>query len=254
MSIEDNLVSVIMPLYNSEKYIDESLKSLINQSYQNWEAIVIDDFSTDSSYDIVFGYSKIDSRIHVSKNSYNIGAALTRNKCIDIANGRFIAFLDSDDIWHPKKLKIQINFMLENKYSFTNTSYGKIDENSLKKKYIIRAKGKMLYEDLLIDSPGNLTVIYDSKVLGKFHIEDVKKRNDYLMWLKVIKKAKILHGIDNILAFHRIREGSISSNKFLLIKHHWHIYRKIEKISLIKSIYVLVIIITKGIIRKLIWR
>lgn len=250
MSRNIDLVSVIIPLYNSEKYIDECLKSLINQTYKNWEAIIIDDFSTDSSYDIVKRYSKIDSRINVSKNSSNIGAALTRNKCIDLSRGRFIAFLDSDDVWHYNKLEIQINFMLENKYSFTHTSYGKIDENSIKKKYIIRAKEKMYYKQLLISPPGNLTVIYDSNFLGKIQIADIKKRNDYLMWIKVIKKAQILHGIDITLAFHRIRSDSISSNKISLIKYHWYIYRDLEGFSHIKSIYVLIIIIVKGIIRK----
>jgi len=236
---EVDLVSIILPAYNSEKYIGRTLDSVIKQTYKKWELIIVDDCSTDSTANIVKEYTRKDPRISYNKLQKNSGAAVARNKAIDKAKGRYLAFLDSDDIWFSGKLEKQINFMRKNKYKFTCTSYTKIDENDIALGSQRTAKLKRDYNGVLKNCPGNSTVIYDAFSLGKFKIPDIKKRNDYVMWLQILKKEKYLYGIAEPLGSQRIRPGSISSNKFQLIGYHWKVYRDIEKLSMIKSFYLL---------------
>lgn len=233
----NDLVSIIMPAYNCDDFIGITLDSVIAQTYKNWEVIVVDDCSTDNTAAVVKSYIEKDPRIKYHKLERNSGAAVARNTAIDIARGRFIAFLDSDDVWLPTKLEKQIRFMLLNGYNFTCTSYTKIDEKGNLLKDYRKANNKSDYDGVLRTCPGNSTVIYDSSKLGKFKIPNIKKRNDYVMWLKILKKEKYLYGMDEPLGSQRIREGSISSNKLSLIAFHWKVYRKIEQLSTIKSIY-----------------
>ncbi len=239
MKIENKLVSIIMPTYNSGNFIGDTIDSVIAQIYENWELIIVDDCSTDNTEEIVNIYSKKDSRIKYKKLFTNSGAAVARNRGIELAEGKYIAFLDSDDLWLPKKLDTQIKFMNNNAYHFTCTSYNKIDEEGNSLNRIISAKVRSNYDGILKTCPGNSTVIYDAEFLGKFYISYIKKRNDYVMWLQVIKKAKFLYGIEECLGSHRIRKNAISSNKISLIKYHWIVYRKIENLSLVKSVYLI---------------
>jgi teichuronic acid biosynthesis glycosyltransferase TuaG len=233
----EDLVSIIIPAYNCEKFIGLTLDSVIFQTYNNWEAIIVDDCSTDNTARVIKEYISKDSRIKYFRLEKNSGAAMSRNKAIDIATGRYIAFLDSDDIWVPEKLEKQINFMESNKYNFTCTGYSKIDEQGNPLKEYRSAKLKSDYNGVLKTCPGNSTVIYDSANLGKFKIPNIKKRNDYVMWLQILKKEKFLYGYNEALGSQRMRDGSISSNKFSLIKYHWKVYREIENLSLLKSTY-----------------
>lgn len=237
---KEDLVSVIMPAYNCERFIGITLDSVINQTYQNWEVIVVDDGSTDNTAEIVQDYIIKDNRIRYHKLEKNLGAAIARNRAIDLAKGKYMAFLDSDDGWFPEKLTKQISFMEANNYGFTCTSYIKIDEQSNSLNRTIVAKPKSDYDGLLKTCPGNSTVIYNAEKLGKFKILDIKKRNDYVMWLQVIKKEKYLYGIIEPLGSHRIRTEGLSSNKKSLVGYHWRIYRKIEKLSLVKSSYLII--------------
>ncbi len=237
---KEDLVSVIMPAYNCEDFIGITLDSVINQTYQNWEVIVVDDCSTDITVEIVQGYIKKENRIRYHKLQENSGAAIARNKAIDLAKGKYMAFLDSDDVWFPEKLTKQISFMEANNYGFTCTSYTKIDEQGKYLNRTIIAKPKSDYDGVLKTCPGNSTVIYNAEKLGKFKILDIKKRNDYVMWLQVIKKEKYLYGIKEPLGSHRIRTEGLSSNKKSLVGYHWRIYRKIEKLSLVKSSYLII--------------
>lgn len=238
-SKNEDLVSIIMPAYNCSKFIGTTLDSVRNQTYQNWEVIIIDDCSTDNTAEVVKEYIRKDSRIKYYRLQQNSGAAVARNKAIDLANGKYMAFLDSDDIWFPEKLTKQINFMKKNNYGFTCTSYIKIDEEGKYLNRTIMAKPIRDYDGVLKTCPGNSTVIYNAEKLGKFKIPNIKKRNDYVMWLQVIKKEKYLYGISEPLGSHRIRTGAISSNKISLVKYHWKVYREIEKLSLSKSIYLI---------------
>lgn len=235
--IEEPLVSIIMPAYNCENFISHAIDSVISQTYKNWELIVVDDCSIDRTAEIVKEYIKKDCRIQYYKLDKNSGAAMARNKAIELAKGKYIAFLDSDDIWFPEKLRKQISFMEKNNYGFTCTSYTKIDEQGNYLNRTIIAKPKMDYNGILKTCPGNSTVIYNAQKLGKFNIPNIKKSNDYVLWLQIIKKENYLYGITEPLGSHRIRNGSISSNKVSLVMYHWKIYRRIEKLSIFKSCY-----------------
>jgi glycosyltransferase involved in cell wall biosynthesis len=225
-----------MPAYNCARFIEEAVNSVRRQTYSNWELIIVDDCSTDNTYSVISEIALQDPRIKVLKHDYNMGAAASRNKAIVEATGKYIAFLDSDDIWLSQKLEKQIRFMKDNRYSFSCTSYNKIDENSVETGKIIDSL-TCGYEGLLRRCPGNSTVIYDCEVLGKHQIPKIKKRNDYLMWLQVIKKAEILHGFPEVLGSHRLVSNSLSSKKTSLVRYHWIIYRDYEKLPVIKCIY-----------------
>jgi teichuronic acid biosynthesis glycosyltransferase TuaG len=234
----NDLVSIIMPVYNSEKFIEYSIKSVLSQSYKNWELIIVDDCSTDKTSYIVEHFKQKEKRIRYCKLESNSGAAMARNKAIDVAQGRFIAFLDSDDIWTEHKLLKQIEHMKLNSYNFTCTSRERIDEfgNTLNK--IRKVKKRAAYNEVLLSCPiGNSTVIYDAYALGKFRIPDIRKRNDYVLWLQILKKEKYIYGIDEVLAYTRKSNKSLSSDKFSLVKHHWKIYRDYENLSIIRSIF-----------------
>ncbi|NBI29325.1 glycosyltransferase family 2 protein [Chengkuizengella marina] len=236
----EDLVSIIMPAYNCGDYIGFTIDSVIAQKYKNWELILVDDCSTDNTKEIVKEYMVNDHRIKYYKLEENSGAAVARNKALDLAKGKYIAFLDSDDVWFPEKLSKQISFMKVNRYNFTCTSYTKIDELGNYLNRTIRAQSIRDYDGVLKTCPGNSTVIYNAEKLGKFKIPNIKKRNDYVMWLQVIKKEKYLYGIEEPLSSHRIRTDAISSNKFSLVGYHWKVYREIEKLSLIKSSYLII--------------
>lgn len=231
------LISIVMPAYNSEKYIYDSIISIINQTYSNWELIVVDDCSSDST---VAKINKIvDSRINLIRLKNNSGAAVARNIAIEKAVGQYLAFLDSDDIWHSNKLEKQLNFMKKNNLYISSTMFANIDEdNSIID--ITRNIETQDYDSILKNNPGNSTIMYNADKLGKFYIPNIKKRNDFVMWLKVIKKAKNLYGLPEVLTYYRVREGSLSAKKSDLVKYQWKVYRDIEKLSLTKSFYLLI--------------
>lgn len=231
-------VSIITPTYNCGKYIGETIESVINQSYKDWEMIIVDDCSKDDTQEIVEKYTEKDNRIKYIKLEQNSGAAIARNKAMELATGKYMAFLDSDDIWSKDKLEKQINFMEENNYNITCTEYEQIDEQGKKLEKIIKVKNKVDYNGVLLTCPiGNSTVIYNVEKLGKFIVPNIRKRNDDALWLQMLKKEKFIYGIDEILMKYRIRTNSISSNKIDLVKYHWHLYRDIEKLSLLRSIF-----------------
>ena len=234
----DGLVSVIVPAYNCEKFIGETIDSVLAQTYKNWEMIIVDDCSSDHTRDIVLNSAKRDSRIKYYFLQHNLGAAVARNTAMEHAEGEYMAFLDSDDIWVPDKLEKQLSFMKENDVAFSSTSYDLIDEDSklLGKVRLARPLTnykRMLYSNVL----GNSTVMYSVRRLGKFKIPDIRKRNDYVLWLAILKKEKYAVGMPEILMKYRVRRYSLSSNKIGLIKYHWYIYRKIENINFLCSLY-----------------
>ena len=246
-----NLVSVIMPNYNTEDFIEESVESVLKQSYRNFELIIVDDLSTDNSVRKIKELQKLDERIKLIELKSNGGAANARNTAIEHANGEFIAFIDSDDIWVDEKLRIQVEFMKKENLTFVGSYYKYIDFEGNDLNKVIRGKTLRNYWQILKDSPGNSTVIYNVRTLGKTYVPIIKKRNDYLMWLNVIKKAKSITILPEILVNYRIRPNSLSHSKKGLVKYHWKIYRKYEHLGMIKSIYLVIYFITKGVLRKL---
>lgn len=246
-----NLVSVIMPNYNTEDFIEESVESVLKQTYHNFELIIVDDLSTDNSVRKIKELQKLDERIKLIELKNNGGAANARNIAIEHANGEFIAFIDSDDIWVDEKLRIQVEFMKKENLTFVGSYYKYIDFEGNDLNKVIRGKTLRNYWQILKESPGNSTVIYNARILGKTYVPIIKKRNDYLMWLNVIKKARSVTILPEILVNYRIRPNSLSHSKRGLVKYHWKIYRKYEHLSIAKSIYLVMYFITKSILRKL---
>lgn len=232
----NDLVSIIMPSYNTAQYIAETIQSVINQTYQNWELIIVDDCSTDNT-DIVVA-EICDTRIKYIKNKKNSGAAISRNKALKLARGRWIAFLDSDDLWKSEKLEKQIQFMKNNKCFFSYTNYEEIDINGNKTNVVVTGP-KVISKMGMFNYcwPGCLTVMYDRKKIGLIQIEDVKKNNDYAMWLKVCKKTRC-YLLDEVLAeYRRGRTGSISTYGYKeLIKWHYKLFRFSEKENVVLSL------------------
>ena len=235
---EEPLVSIITPTYNSEEFIEETIQSITNQTYQNWELIIVDDNSHDSTMQILNKWRKKEARIRIISLDENRGAAFTRNIAIKNASGRYISFLDSDDLWLPEKLEVQIAFMLENNVTLSFSSYYQISENGIDSNVIIRASPKTNYRIMLRNNYiGCLTAIYDTKKIGKVYMPSIRKRQDWALWLKILKMTDYAFGVDLPLAKYRIRHNSISSNKISLIKFTWKIYRDVENFTFLKSLY-----------------
>lgn len=234
---EAGLVSIIMPSYNTASFIEETIQSVLNQTYTNWELIIVDDCSTDNT-DIVVGKIK-DPRIRYIKNEKNSGAAVSRNRALREANGRWVAFLDSDDLWKPEKLEKQICFMMKNRYYFSYTNYEEIDADGNKTNVIVTGP-KVISKTGMFNYcwPGCLTVMYDRKKIGLIQITDIKKNNDYAMWLKVCKKTRC-YLLDEVLAeYRRGRSGSISTHGYKeLIKWHYRLFKNAEKKNSIESLF-----------------
>lgn len=233
-----SLVSIIMPSYNSEKFISTTIESVLNQTHQNWEMLIVDDVSSDNSNDIIADYMKKDNRIKLIKLDKNSGPAIARNRAIEEAKGRYIAFLDSDDLWSPDKLSKQISFMQEHDVSLSYTGYYRMEEESGEIIDQINVPNKVDYSELLKQNIiGCLTAIYDTQKIGKVYMPDILRRQDFGLWLKILKQVPYAYGLDNPLAYYRVRKTSVSSNKLIASKYNWKLYREIEKLPLYKAIY-----------------
>lgn len=234
--MQQPLVSIITPTYNAENFIEATMQSVLAQSYANWEMIIIDDASSDTTVELLKKYQKADARFCHYVLKENSGAGVARNTAIEKATGKYIAFLDADDLWYPEKLSKQIAFMEANSYSVSFTSYELMDEegNSLKKQVVALPKvdySKMLKSNYI----GNLTGIYNTETLGKVYMPKIRKRQDWALWLSLVKKAGFAYSIQEPLAKYRLREGSISSNKINLLKYNYNVYRKALKFGVLKS-------------------
>lgn len=234
----DKLVSIITPTYNCGKFIGRTIESVLAQTYKDWEMIIVDDRSTDDTKSIVEKYAVRDDRIKYCLLEQNSGAAVARTTAMKMAAGAYMAFLDSDDIWLPEKLEKQLDFMEKTGYAFTCTAYEQIDEHDKLTGKTIKTVVKTDYNRLLLDCPvGNSTVMYNVEKMGKFEVPNIRKRNDDALWLAMLKKEKYIWGMPDVLMRYRVRENSISSNKFQLIKYHWILYRKIEHLSVLRSAF-----------------
>lgn len=234
----EGLVSVIMPTYNCGRFIEETIASIQEQTYTNWEIEIVDDCSTDDTYDVVKALMEKDSRIHYHCLETNSGAAVARTEAMKRARGEYMAFCDSDDLWMPEKLERQLMFMRDNGYAFSCTAYEQIDEESKSLNRVIKTVQKTDYNRLLLDCPvGNSSVMYNVGMMGKFEVPNIRKRNDDALWLTMLKKEKYIWGMPDVLMRYRIRSNSISSNKLKVIKYHWILYREIEHLSVLRSVF-----------------
>lgn len=230
-------ISIITPLYNSNKFINSTIQSVIKQTYSTWEMIIVDDCSTDDSVETVDKLSKIDKRIKLIKLNKNSGAAVARNTAIEAAQGHYIAFLDSDDRWLPHKLETQVTFMRDRDVAFSYAAYEKMNEQG----EIFGTVGvpdKVSYTDLLkVCSIGCLTAMYDAQKLGKVYMPIIRKRQDLGLWLRILKQIPYAYGIQQVLGQYQLRTDSISSNKRSAAQYTWRLYREVEKLNLLAAGY-----------------
>lgn len=226
--MENTLVSVIMPTYNAAHWVAESIDSILSQTYSNWELIITDDCSTDNTRDILKTYEQKDQRIKIIYAETNLGAGHTRNKCIEHAQGRYIAFCDSDDRWMPQKLEKQLAFMQEQDCCMAYASYITCNEHGENTGVIIAPKRQNLFQTKCDDKIGFLTCIYDTyKTGGKMYMPVQRKRQDYAYVLQILKKCQYAYGIQEPLAYYRLHSESISANKWSLIKYEMLTWRTV---------------------------
>jgi len=232
------LISIITPCYNSSNYISQTIDSVRSQTHLNWEMIIVDDCSSDDSSLIIKEYSENDQRIKYLKTDKPSGSpVLPRNIGIEHAKGRYIAFLDSDDIWLPNKLEEQVNLFNDEKVAVVFSNYEKINEEGERNQRFVIAPANVDYKQLLKSNViGNLTGIYDTNKVGKIYCQNLR-HEDYVLWLSILKKGYIAKNTNTITALYRVRKSSVSSNKLKILSWQWNILRNIEKLSLPKSIY-----------------
>jgi len=232
-------VSIITPNYNTERFVGATIESVLAQTYGNWEMIIVDDASTDASVDIIREYTNRDERIRLIVLDKNQGQGHARNVATDEAKGRWLAFLDSDDLWHPQKLERHLGFARKSKAVFTHTSYGFIDEEGQKVLEDFHvSKYPVGYRDLLKRTEIScLTAMYKASEIGKFYMPDLRRKQDYKLWLDILKKGYVSHPLDEILAWYRQRSGSTTSAKTDLVFEHYKFLRQQEKLSPIQALY-----------------
>ncbi len=229
------LVSIITPSYNCSRFIGETISSILSQTYQNWELLITDDYSSDNSREIIQSYADMDSRIRLFCLDRNSGAGIARNNSIRKSKGRYIAFCDSDDRWFPDKLEKQMQFMNENRCGMCYSSYLTCNEEGDTTGIVVCRKKETLSSLKKDDKIGCLTVIYDTEVVGKVFMPSLRKRQDWAMKLKVLQTCKKAYGIKEPLAYYRLRENSISHNKLSLIKYNIAVYKDVFGWSKIRS-------------------
>ncbi|WP_026977244.1 glycosyltransferase family 2 protein [Flavobacterium tegetincola] len=237
----EGLVSIITPTFNSEAFIIETIRSVQEQTYQNWELIIVDDASTDDTAKVVKVEAYKDIRIQFHELEINLGAGVARNFAIGKAKGKYIAFLDADDLWKFNKLEKQIYFLNEKQIPFTFSFYDCINEGGKLIGKSVEAPLKLTYRQLFFcNYVGNLTGIYDTEYFGKIEISSVRKRQDWTMWLTILKKIKVAYVVPESLAFYRVHQNSISASKLKLLKYNFNVYRKYHRLNLIHSLICMV--------------
>lgn len=231
-------VSVITPAYNAASFLGQTIESVQNQTYSDWEMIIVDDCSTDGTFDIAQKTAQSDARIKVLKNRENSGVAVSRNNAIDAASGEYIAFLDSDDLWLPRKLEEQVAFMDAGGYALTYTDYQKFDSKTGNKGKVVRAPSCMTAKRIYGDtSIGCLTVMVNRRLVGNFHMPKIEHTEDNATWQEILSRGFTAYGLGQVLALYREGTASMTSSKKNAAKKQWRTYREYYKFSVPRSIY-----------------
>ena len=246
------LVSIITPCYNSSAFISQTINSVLSQTYTNWEMIIVDDCSTDNSAEIIKKYCDKDPRIKYLKTDIASGSPTKpRNMGILNAKGRFIAFLDSDDIWVSNKLELQLPLFRDNNVAIVYSYYEKMSENGIYTGRVIKSNTYHTYKTLLYGNEiGCLTAIIDVGKTGKCYFQNIG-HEDYALWLSILRTNFIAKGVQCVLGFYRVRKSSVSSNKIKVISWVWHIYYKVEKLPIIVSLFYLCSDLMKSFVKSL---
>jgi teichuronic acid biosynthesis glycosyltransferase TuaG len=241
------MISIITASYNCAAYIKQTIASVQQQTNADWEMIIIDDRSTDDTVALIAAEAAADPRIKYLVNDVNMGPAKTRNRGIKIAKGKYLAFLDGDDLWLPEFIEVSLNFMQKNHYPFVFSSYKRLDEElqPLYTDFIVPQK--VNYNSLLRTCPIScLTAVINIEETGKFYMPDIQKRQDYGLWLSILKRIDFAYGIQQPLAVYRIRKNSVSRNKYKAMLYVWKVYRDVEKLNLFYSGYLMVNYVING--------
>ncbi len=232
------MLTVVTPLYNSAQYIDDAIRSVVSQTFRDWEYLIVDDCSTDEGPEIAEAYCRTDSRIRLIRLSENSGAGICRNRGIEESRGRYIAFLDSDDLWLPDKLEIQLSVMKNHHISFTFTDYRKMNEEGVLSKQVVTCRETLSYRrQLKTNYVGCSTAVYDTQYYGERYFPVIRKRQDYGLWLNLLESGPPGRGIPTVLTHYRVRTGGLSGNKLELIRHNWNLYRSVLGFSRVLSAY-----------------
>ena len=232
------LVSIIMPSYNAARFIGESINSVLLQTYSNWELLIVDDCSKDNSVEVVRKFANIDKRVVLFSLEKNVGAAAARNVAIEHAQGQYIAFLDSDDVWDEYKLEKQLAFMKQYSYVFTFSNYYVMEENGKKTENIVKVPSSLSYHQYLRNTIiGCLTVIIDRQQTGDFKMPLIKSSHDMALWLLIMKRGFKAYGLKDVLAGYRLVSTSNTAKKWKAAKDVWKVYREIEGLSVLYAAY-----------------
>lgn len=231
-------VSVIMPAFNMSKFITQSIQSVLKQTFEDFELIIVDDCSSDNTYEIACEFSRTDKRVVALRNETHFGAANTRNRALEYADGDYIAFLDSDDIWLPEKLERQLEFMRRNDHALTYTAYQKLDSTLDQRGKIIKAPKSMNAKQIIGNTAiGCLTVMVNRKKVGDFSMPDISHCEDNCTWQSILKRGYTAYGLNEVLALYRERKGSQTSEKKAAAKKQWRVYRDYYGFSFVKSAF-----------------
>lgn len=234
----EGLVSIIMPSYNAARFIGESINSVLLQTYSNWELLIVDDCSKDNSVEVVRKFANIDKRVVLFSLGKNVGAAAARNVAIEHAQGQYIAFLDSDDVWDEYKLEKQLAFMKQYSYVFTFSNYYVMEENGKKTENIVKVPSSLSYHQYLRNTIiGCLTVIIDRQQTGDFKMPLIKSSHDMALWLLIMKRGFKAYGLKDVLAGYRLVSTSNTAKKWKAAKDVWKVYREIEGLSVLYAAY-----------------
>lgn len=248
-----NRISIITPCCNAAKYLAQTIESVLAQTWQEWEMLIVDDCSTDGSADVIMEYANKDSRIKYFRTSHPSGSpAVPRNVGIENASGRYIAFLDSDDMWLPNKLEVQLRLFQENAdAAIVYSYYEKVPETGVRSGRVVTSPCRITYNDLLYGNViGSLTGMYDTEKVGKVYMRQIG-HEDYPMWLEILKKGFVGVNTCDVQALYRVREGSVSADKLKAARWQWNIYRNVENLSLFKSIRCFIAYAYKGVVKSL---
>lgn len=227
-----------MPSYNAARFIGESINSVLLQTYSNWELLIVDDCSKDNSVEVVRKFANIDKRVVLFSLEKNVGAAAARNVAIEHAQGQYIAFLDSDDVWDEYKLEKQLAFMKQYSYAFTFSNYYIMEENGKKTENIVKVPSSLSYHQYLRNTIiGCLTVIIDRQQTGDFKMPLIKSSHDMALWLLIMKRGFKAYGLKDVLAGYRLVSTSNTAKKWKAAKDVWKVYREIEGLSVLYAAY-----------------
>lgn len=238
--MENDLISIVVPVYNAEQFLKDTIKSVEEQTYSNWELIFVNDCSEDNSVQIIENAMKQNSKIKLIQLKNNSGAAIARNTGMKEAKGRYIAFIDADDTWNKEKLEKQIKFMQKNNCAFSFTSYEFANEDGVGNGTIVKVPNKINYKQALKNTTiWTSTVMFDVEKLGKELIQmpNVKRGQDTATWWKVLKQIECAYGINEVLSYYRRTNDTLSSNKLRALKRTWNLYRNIEHLNMFYSFY-----------------